>query len=213
MVIVDEGQRCVCAYFIVFRCANLSAVKNDNSQIFKQLKQLNSVHRILMTGTPINNNIREIFNLMNYLDPENWNNLDAMEEQYAELTEELVKELHERLRPYFLRRVKEDVMKDLPRKVCFDYCRHEMIVTLCYHLQHQIIVPINMTTLQAEVWKSLLSASLLLLGPCSLLSASAIARNLGTLDVLARNARGREGAKLKGRTHMNMANVLMQLRK
>jgi chromodomain-helicase-DNA-binding protein 4 len=70
-----------------------------------------------MTGTPINNNIREIFNLMNYLDPKKWNDLDALERKYENLTENLVKELHEQLRPYFLRRVKADVMKDLPRKV------------------------------------------------------------------------------------------------
>lgn len=86
--------------------------------MFKRLNELNSVHRILMTGTPINNNVREILNLMNYLDPEKWDDLDGLERKYENLTEDLVKELHESLRPYFLRRVKADVMKDLPRKVC-----------------------------------------------------------------------------------------------
>lgn len=83
------------------------------------MKELKSVHRILMTGTPINNNIREIFNLLNYLDPEKWDDLAALENKYDpdNLTDALIKELHELLRPYFLRRVKSDVMKDLPRKV------------------------------------------------------------------------------------------------
>ena len=45
-------------------------VKSDNSLIFKRLKTLNSVHRILLTGTPLNNNLRELFNLLNFLDRE-----------------------------------------------------------------------------------------------------------------------------------------------
>jgi len=66
--------------------------------------------------TPLNNNIRELFNLMNFLDPEEWSDLEALEKQHEELNEELVKELHNRLRPYFLRRVKSEVL-ELPPKV------------------------------------------------------------------------------------------------
>ena len=53
---------------------------------------------------------------MNFLDPDKWDDLNALEKQHEELTEELVKELHEKLRPYFLRRVKAEVLK-LPPKV------------------------------------------------------------------------------------------------
>lgn len=53
---------------------------------------------------------------MNFLDPEEWNDLEALEKQYQELDEELVKDLHNRLRPYFLRRVKSEVL-ELPPKV------------------------------------------------------------------------------------------------
>jgi chromodomain-helicase-DNA-binding protein 4 len=119
VTIVDEGQRC--EFYSSHQTSFLTillVVKSDRSLLFKRLNELNSIHRILMTGTPINNNIREIFNLLNYLDPEQWNDLDALERKYADLTEDLVKELHELLRPYLLRRVKADVMKDLPRKVC-----------------------------------------------------------------------------------------------
>jgi SNF2 family DNA or RNA helicase len=66
--------------------------------------------------TPLNNKIRELFNLMNFLDPEEWRDLEALEKQHEELNEELVKELHNRLRPYFLRRVKSEVL-ELPPKV------------------------------------------------------------------------------------------------
>lgn len=115
---MDEGQRRElnpCSTYP--RLTIAPAVKSDRSLLFKRLNELTSIHRILMTGTPINNNIREIFNLMNYLDPQNWSDLDALERKYTDLTEDLVRELHEQLRPYFLRRVKAEVMKDLPRKV------------------------------------------------------------------------------------------------
>lgn len=62
--------------------------------------------------------MRELFNLMNFLDPDQWNDLAALEKEYDQenLNEESVKALHERLRPYFLRRVKAEVLK-LPPKV------------------------------------------------------------------------------------------------
>ena len=53
---------------------------------------------------------------MNFLDPQNWTNLEVLAQEYEELTEDLVKELHEKLRPYFLRRIKSDVLS-LPPKV------------------------------------------------------------------------------------------------
>lgn len=61
--------------------------------------------------------MRELFNLMNFLDPEEWKDLEALEKQHEELDEELVKQLHARLRPYFLRRIKSEVL-ELPPKVC-----------------------------------------------------------------------------------------------
>jgi chromodomain-helicase-DNA-binding protein 4 len=87
-----------------------------------------------MTGTPINNNIGELFNLMNFLDPDKWNNSDEMKRRFEVLNEELVQELHGKLRPYFLRRVKSDVMKDLPRKVC-------RVGSLSYVCSDNIFVP------------------------------------------------------------------------
>jgi len=66
--------------------------------------------------TPLNNKIRELFNLMNFLDEDEWADLDQLERSHQELTEESVTVLHERLKPYFLRRLKIDVL-DLPPKV------------------------------------------------------------------------------------------------
>jgi SNF2 family DNA or RNA helicase len=99
-VIVDEGQR----------------LKADSSLMFTKLKQLNAVHRVLLTGTPLNNNLRELFNLLHFIDPANFTNLAELEERFEELNEGLVQELHDMLKPYILRRIKANVLK-LPPKV------------------------------------------------------------------------------------------------
>ncbi|KAL4268111.1 AB hydrolase superfamily protein [Pleurotus pulmonarius] len=141
VLIVDEGQR----------------LKSDASLLFRKLTELNTIHRIIMTGTPLNNNIRELFNLMNFLDPIEWNDLEALEKEYAELTDELVKELHTKLRPYFLRRIKSEVL-ELPPK-------------------NEVIVPVSMTPLQKEIYRSILSHNLDILkgltvnGPSAAVSA------------------------------------------
>ncbi|KAG6885408.1 hypothetical protein C0993_002141 [Termitomyces sp. T159_Od127] len=96
-----------------------------------------------MTGTPLNNNIRELFNLMNFLDPNEWDDLEGLEKEHEELTEELVKQLHNRLRPYFLRRLKTEVLQ-LPPK-------------------NEVIVPVSMAPLQKEVYRSILSKNVELL--------------------------------------------------
>lgn len=108
-------------------------MKSDTGLLFKKLKELKTIHRIILTGvseiilsneyiltrcqTPLNNNIRELFNLMHFLDPLDWNNLEDLEKEYENLNEEKIKELHARLRPYFLRRIKSEVLQ-LPPKVC-----------------------------------------------------------------------------------------------
>lgn len=53
---------------------------------------------------------------MNFLDPEEWKDLEALSKEYEELTDELVQELHTKLKPYFLRRIKSEVLQ-LPPKV------------------------------------------------------------------------------------------------
>ncbi|KAJ3512355.1 hypothetical protein NLJ89_g3566 [Agrocybe chaxingu] len=121
VLVVDEGQR----------------LKSDSSLLFRKLNELSTAHRIIMTGTPLNNNIRELFNLMNFLDPEEWKDLEALEKQHEVLDEELVKQLHTRLRPYFLRRIKSEVL-ELPPK-------------------NEVIVPISMAPLQREVYRSILT--------------------------------------------------------
>lgn len=53
---------------------------------------------------------------MNFLDPDKWQDLETLSKVYEVLDEDLVRQLHARLKPYFLRRIKSDVLQ-LPSKV------------------------------------------------------------------------------------------------
>lgn len=116
---VDEGHR----------------MKNAKSKFAQILGlQYTSDHRLLLTGTPLQNNLNELWALLNFLLPKIFHTLDDFEKWFnipfskipgeqVELTEEesllLINRLHQVLRPFLLRRVKKDVEKELPDKVEF----------------------------------------------------------------------------------------------
>ncbi|OSS54014.1 hypothetical protein B5807_01232 [Epicoccum nigrum] len=152
-LIIDEGQR----------------LKNDKSQLYTALAAVKAPFRLLMTGTPLQNNARELFNLLQFLD--DTINAAELEEKYAEMTSENIKELHEQIRPFILRRTKAQVLTFLPPL-------------------GQIILPISMSHLQKQVYKSILSKSPELL------------KALFTSD-----------KGLKQQERANLSNILMQLRK
>lgn len=119
-MIVDEGQR----------------LKNDKNLLYVALNALKPPFKLLLTGTPLQNNARELFNLLQFLDPNI--NAEEMDEKYATLTKENIAKLHEKLRTFFLRRTKAEVLKFLPSMA-------------------QIILPVSMTTLQKKLYKSILA--------------------------------------------------------
>lgn len=119
-LIVDEGQR----------------LKNDKSILYSSLNALKAPFKVLLTGTPLQNNARELFNLLQFLDPSK--DAEAMDERYAELDTEKLKELHEKLKPIFLRRTKAQVLTFLPPMA-------------------QIIVPVSLSTLQKKLYRSILA--------------------------------------------------------
>ena len=93
-LVVDEAQR----------------VKNRNSTLYTALEELNWVHCSLLTGTPIQNNVEELFNLMHILDKDTFSNPDEFIKKYDGMkTSEKVDELRSLIKPYLLRRVKSDV--------------------------------------------------------------------------------------------------------
>ncbi|KAK4703254.1 hypothetical protein P7C70_g2963, partial [Phenoliferia sp. Uapishka_3] len=120
-LVVDEGQR---------------LKSGHDGLLFSALQTLNVNHRVLLSGTPLNNNISELFNLLHFIDPEKWGNQKELQEKYAELTPELVEEIRNILKPYFLRRTKELVL-DLPPL-------------------NEIVVPVTMTPLQRSLYKGIL---------------------------------------------------------
>ncbi|KAH7443566.1 hypothetical protein KP509_02G040400 [Ceratopteris richardii] len=103
-VIVDEAHR----------------LKSTSSKTSSSLKQL-SIKRgglLLLTGTPIQNNTKEIFSLLNILDPQKFSSEEEFLQKYGDLKKaEQVKDLQDTvLRPRLLRRLKEDVEKSIPLK-------------------------------------------------------------------------------------------------
>lgn len=118
-LIVDEGQR----------------LKNEKNQLYTALTDLNVPFRVLLTGTPLQNNKRELFNLLHFID--NKLNAAQLDEEYEELNDANLSQLHDLIRPYFLRRTKANVLKDLPP-------------------MSQVIIPVTMSTLQKRLYKSVL---------------------------------------------------------
>lgn len=101
--------------------------------------------------------MRELFNLMNFLDPGEWNDLEALERDHSQenLNEETIKQLHARLRPYFLRRIKSEVL-DLPAKVRSTSPPCSLIELLSI-VQNEVIIPLSMAPLQKQIYRSILS--------------------------------------------------------
>ena len=57
-------------------------IKNEESQISKRLRQLDSRYRLLLTGTPLQNNLHELWSLLNFLLPEIFSSADAFDEMF-----------------------------------------------------------------------------------------------------------------------------------
>uniref|UniRef100_A0A3Q4BD34 Uncharacterized protein n=1 Tax=Mola mola TaxID=94237 RepID=A0A3Q4BD34_MOLML len=73
-------------------------------------------HKLLLTGTPLQNNLEELFHLLNFLTPNRFN-LEGFLEEFADISkEDQIKKLHDLLGPHMLRRLKADVFKNMPAK-------------------------------------------------------------------------------------------------
>uniref|UniRef100_A0A3B4H1S5 Helicase ATP-binding domain-containing protein n=1 Tax=Pundamilia nyererei TaxID=303518 RepID=A0A3B4H1S5_9CICH len=74
-------------------------------------------YKLLLTGTPLQNNLEELFHLLNFLTPNRFNNLEGFLEEFADISkEDQIKKLHDLLGPHMLRRLKADVFKNMPAK-------------------------------------------------------------------------------------------------
>lgn len=73
-------------------------------------------NKLLVTGTPLQNSLKELWALLHFLDPIKFDDADAFEAEYGVREAEQVLRLHAELKPHLLRRVIKDVEKSLPRK-------------------------------------------------------------------------------------------------
>ncbi|XP_061822868.1 chromodomain-helicase-DNA-binding protein 4a isoform X2 [Nerophis lumbriciformis] len=114
-------------------------LKNNQSKFFRILNNYPLQHKLLLTGTPLQNNLEELFHLLNFLTPERFSNLEGFLEEFADIAkEDQIKKLHDMLGPHMLRRLKADVFKHMPSKT-------------------ELIVRVELSPLQKKYYKFILT--------------------------------------------------------
>ncbi|KAF2074803.1 hypothetical protein CYY_003906 [Polysphondylium violaceum] len=146
-IIVDEGHR----------------IKNKDSKLSVQLRLYHSKHRLLLTGTPLQNELGELWALLNFLLPTIFNSLDTFENWFnapfagakggksvIQVNEEesliIINRLHQVLRFFLLRRLKSDVESQLPDK-------------------KEKVIKCNLSAMQIVMYRTLLEHQVLLIDP------------------------------------------------
>lgn len=103
-IVVDEAHR----------------IKNEESMLSQIIRVFESRNRLLVTGTPLQNNLHELWALLNFILPDVFSDSQVFDEWFEGQggdQDAVIKQLHRVLRPFLLRRVKSDVEKSLlPKK-------------------------------------------------------------------------------------------------
>uniref|UniRef100_A0A1A8S8B3 Chromodomain helicase DNA binding protein 1-like n=1 Tax=Nothobranchius rachovii TaxID=451742 RepID=A0A1A8S8B3_9TELE len=125
VLVVDEAHR----------------LKNQNSLLHKTLTEFTVGFRVLLTGTPIQNNLQELYSLLSFIQPSIFaaEDVDSFVNSYSNVQSQpaLAADLQSILEPFLLRRIKSEVAVDLPKKM-------ELVV---YH---------GMSALQKKYYKAIL---------------------------------------------------------
>ncbi|MBZ4683511.1 MAG: hypothetical protein PWP46_1349 [Fusobacteriaceae bacterium] len=106
MIVLDESQN----------------IKNVNSQITKAVTLLNAKHKLALSGTPVENNLGELYSLFRFLNPNMFGSAEHFNNYYLlpiqrDNDKEVIKELKQKIYPFILRRTKKEVLKELPEKI------------------------------------------------------------------------------------------------
>jgi len=103
-IVIDEAHR----------------IKNEKSKLSEIVREFKSTNRLLLTGTPLQNNLHELWALLNFLLPDVFNSSEDFDAWFNTNNclgdTSLVERLHAVLRPFLLRRLKSEVEKKLPPK-------------------------------------------------------------------------------------------------
>uniref|UniRef100_A0A7S2K935 Uncharacterized protein n=1 Tax=Leptocylindrus danicus TaxID=163516 RepID=A0A7S2K935_9STRA len=132
-VVIDEAHR----------------LKNSKSKLALTLRdsRFTFKHKLLLTGTPIQNNMQELFSLLSIADPATFYDEDEFEAQFGEMKDkETADQLHEVIRPYILRRLKEDVEKSVPPK-------------------EETVIEVELTSVQKKFYRALFEKNVGFLNP------------------------------------------------
>ena len=118
-------------------------LKNETSIFSKTVRTFNTAHRLLLTGTPLQNNLHELWALLNFLLPDIFSSADQFDEWFdleiddEDAKKDMISQLHKILRPFMLRRLKSDVAKGLPPKT-------------------ETLIMVGMSKIQKQLYKNLL---------------------------------------------------------
>ncbi|KHJ92260.1 protein, SNF2 family [Oesophagostomum dentatum] len=104
-IIIDEAHR----------------IKNEKSKLSEVVREIKSKNRLLITGTPLQNNLHELWALLNFLLPDMFSSSEDFDSWFTDGSVlgnfDIISRLHKVLQPFLLRRIKSDVEKSLlPKK-------------------------------------------------------------------------------------------------
>ena len=116
-------------------------LKNSGSKAVAAIKSLSFEHKILLSGTPLQNNLNELWSLLNFISPHQFSSLQNFLEEFRLEKIEDVERLQNLLRPLMLRRMKEDVEKSIP-------------------LKEETIIEVELTMIQKRYYRAILEKNL-----------------------------------------------------
>ena len=112
-------------------------LKNKTCRLTTVMRQFKYDHLLLLSGTPLQNNIEELWTLLNVIDPSTFASLSSFMQDFGDLKDlEQVERLQNLLKPYMLRRMKEDVEKSIAPK-------------------EETIVEVELTKLQKQYYRAI----------------------------------------------------------
>lgn len=122
-LLVRDQERYTERSFLLTVLDEASAIKNPDTKNAKACRSLDSQHRIALTGTPVENTVRELWSIFQFLIPGYLGSRDEFKERYegpiagGGASKSVLERLRNRIKPLTLRRLKQTVAKDLPPKI------------------------------------------------------------------------------------------------